>query len=216
MIRGLRLVREVLWPNSLFFGFDLKHHWTVESLRSDMSSQINELANEILHIIFSNTGPDSLQNCRLVCRRWRKIGDEHFLPTIFTNTITKLELVAKNVVVAGHVRSIIFTKKASEEWPNQINASTRLVQAHTSLGDGDMSLANVLDCFPKWKNSLFRTGDLFNRFMNTGHVTTLQTLRPTQHRFRSLGSQSPTPLYNERNYVLNGWTQRFLILELQM
>jgi hypothetical protein len=98
-----------------------------ESLRSNMSPQIDQLASELLHIIISNLNPGDLQNCRLVQRRWRDIGNEYLLRAIHTNTTTKLlhlmDSLAEYDNIAGHVRSITIAKKKSEKWPGQGNAS---------------------------------------------------------------------------------------------
>jgi hypothetical protein len=92
-----------------------------------MSLHIDELASEILHIIFSNLDPSDLRNCRWVQCLWRDICNEYFLPSIRTNTTTKLshlmDSFVAHKVIAGHVRSITFAKKALEEWPDQNNAS---------------------------------------------------------------------------------------------
>jgi hypothetical protein len=92
-----------------------------------MSPQTDQLATELLYIIFSNLDPSDLPNCRLVQRLWRDIGNEYFLPAIRTNTTTTLSHLmnsfAEHDVIAGHVRSITFAKKGEEEWPDQNNAS---------------------------------------------------------------------------------------------
>jgi hypothetical protein len=100
-----------------------------------MSLQVDDLATELLHIIISKLDPSTLRNCRLVKRRWRDICNEYFLSTIRTNTITKISRLmdfAQNDVIAGHVRSIRFAKKESDEWPDQSIASE--VQNPASLG----------------------------------------------------------------------------------
>jgi hypothetical protein len=90
-----------------------------------MSPQIDELPTELLHFILAKLDPRTLRNCRLVKRQWRDIGNEYFLPAIRTATIAQLSLTdfVQKDIIAGHVRSIRFTKKESEEWPDQSNVS---------------------------------------------------------------------------------------------
>jgi hypothetical protein len=99
----------------------------ITNLRFDMSPQIDQLPGELLHVIFSHLDPSTLGVCRLVKRQWKQIGNEYILPATLTKTTAQLSELIKsftdNDIIAGHVRSITFAKKLSEDWPDQSNVS---------------------------------------------------------------------------------------------
>jgi hypothetical protein len=92
-----------------------------------MLPEMDQLAVELLHVIFSHLDPSTVGICRLVKRQWKEIGNEYILPATRTKTTAQLSKLVRSftdgVVIARHVKSITFAKKPSEDWPDRSNVS---------------------------------------------------------------------------------------------
>jgi hypothetical protein len=115
-----------------------------------MSSLIGRLPKELHHNILSNLESSTLRPCRLVHRQWTDIGNEYFLPAVYFSEPTDLPrflAIAQHDCIAGHVRSIAFTKnffgKEHQKHRTEDEQSARgplSVQQDANLGDGDTNL----------------------------------------------------------------------------
>jgi hypothetical protein len=154
-----------------------------------MSTQIDQLSTELLHIIFSNLDLSDLRNCRLVQPLWLAICNEYFLPALRTNTTTKLlslkDSFTQYKVIAGHVRSITIAKKASEEWLDESSATE--AQNPAFLGQEitrSRCNPNFLDPFKKLESLTildgrqFPTFDWHGDFDSDATAEQLETLQP--------------------------------------
>jgi hypothetical protein len=140
-----------------------------------MSSLICWLSPELHHSILSNLDLRTLQQCRLVKRQWRDIGNEYFLPAVRLREpkdLLRLLAIAQHDCISRYVRSITFTadvfgneqQEPGTEDEESDRQSLSVQEIAANLRDGDTSLlciSRLLHRFQKLEKLTISDGQSF-------------------------------------------------------